>query len=518
MPPVCDTIMAYNTSLFRDSSALPFPHPGLFPPPPAPLPGGIAGAVSGLGSGNLSSSSHEGNNKSSDDPKVILEQKELWEQFHRYGTEMVITKTGRQMFPHLKFKLSGLDSKSKYVLLLDIVSADDFRYKFHNSRWVVAGKADPEMPKRMYIHPDSPATGEHWMQKVVSFHKLKLTNNISDKHGLTILNSMHKYQPRFHLVRADDIRHLPYSTFRTYVFNETAFIGVTAYQNEKITQLKIDHNPFAKGFRETGSAKSQKKRDAMTHQSIPASYNNNSLFNHLAAAHHHQHHHRRRASKEEMMNQSSSDHSPKTSPTPHQSEELLDVVSVDPGSISPPLPSLPSPLLGPATTTTTKSTKVRSFDVSSLIGLPKDEEEEEKCEIGGGSERGGTISPPTTTTPLTHLPTPPPHLYPYLLNPSLYPFNPLLFNAQLALAAQQQQLAYSSSSGPDRPIPRSPQHRFSPYSTHSSSPPPPSAFHSLLPRYSPSASPTGSSLGRISPPKPSSSPEQQPSSKEQLSV
>ncbi len=39
------------------------------------------------------------------------------------------------------------------------------------------------MPKRMYIHPDSPATGEQWMQKVVSFHKLKLTNNISDKHG-----------------------------------------------------------------------------------------------------------------------------------------------------------------------------------------------------------------------------------------------------------------------------------------------------------------------------------------------
>ena len=35
----------------------------------------------------------------------------------------------------------------------------------------------------MYIHPDSPTTGEQWMQKVVSFHKLKLTNNISDKHG-----------------------------------------------------------------------------------------------------------------------------------------------------------------------------------------------------------------------------------------------------------------------------------------------------------------------------------------------
>ncbi|KAK6640499.1 hypothetical protein RUM44_012194 [Polyplax serrata] len=87
------------------------------------------------------------------------------------------------MFPQMKFRVSGLDAKAKYILLLDIVAADDYRYKFHNSRWMVAGKADPEMPKRMYIHPDSPSTGEQWMQKVVSFHKLKLTNNISDKHG-----------------------------------------------------------------------------------------------------------------------------------------------------------------------------------------------------------------------------------------------------------------------------------------------------------------------------------------------
>lgn len=48
---------------------------------------------------------------------------------------------------------------------------------------------------------------------------------------------MHKYQPRFHLVRANDILKLPYSTFRTYVFKETEFIAVTAYQNEKVSFL-----------------------------------------------------------------------------------------------------------------------------------------------------------------------------------------------------------------------------------------------------------------------------------------
>ena len=47
---------------------------------------------------------------------------------------------------------------------------------------------------------------------------------------------MHKYQPRFHLVRANDLMKLPYATFRTYVFKETEFIAVTAYQNESVSQ------------------------------------------------------------------------------------------------------------------------------------------------------------------------------------------------------------------------------------------------------------------------------------------
>ncbi|KGL82703.1 T-box transcription factor TBX2-B, partial [Tinamus guttatus] len=221
--------------------ALALPPAALAKPMPDPSLAGAAEAglhVSALGhhhqAAHLRSlKSLEPEEEVEDDPKVTLEAKELWDQFHKLGTEMVITKSGRRMFPPFKVRVSGLDKKAKYILLMDIVAADDCRYKFHNSRWMVAGKADPEMPKRMYIHPDSPATGEQWMAKPVAFHKLKLTNNISDKHGFTILNSMHKYQPRFHIVRANDILKLPYSTFRTYVFPETDFIAVTAYQNDK---------------------------------------------------------------------------------------------------------------------------------------------------------------------------------------------------------------------------------------------------------------------------------------------
>ncbi|KAL1453818.1 hypothetical protein WDU94_010130 [Cyamophila willieti] len=84
------------------------------------------------------------------------------------------------------------------------------------------------------------------------FDKLKLTNNQLDDNGHIILNSMHKYQPRFHVVllSRDQGTTASSSPFKTFMFPETQFTAVTAYQNHRITQLKIASNPFAKGFRE----------------------------------------------------------------------------------------------------------------------------------------------------------------------------------------------------------------------------------------------------------------------------
>ncbi|XP_013379423.1 T-box transcription factor TBX3 isoform X3 [Lingula anatina] len=191
--------------------------------------------------------------------KISLENRDLWEKFNSLGTEMIITKTGRRMFPTFKASLSGLDPHAKYILLVDIIPVDDCRYKYHNSEWVVTGKAEPHMPGRLYIHPDSPSSGAHWMKQSVSFHKLKLTNNNMDQNGHIILNSMHKYQPRVHVVQANDIFSMRWTSFSTYSFEETTFIAVTAYQNEQITQLKIDNNPFAKGFRDNGLGRRDNK-------------------------------------------------------------------------------------------------------------------------------------------------------------------------------------------------------------------------------------------------------------------
>lgn len=48
---------------------------------------------------------------------------------------------------------------------------------------MVAGKADPISPPRIHVHPDSPAPGANWMKQIISFDKLKLTNNQLDENG-----------------------------------------------------------------------------------------------------------------------------------------------------------------------------------------------------------------------------------------------------------------------------------------------------------------------------------------------
>ncbi|KAF8787190.1 T-box transcription factor TBX1-B like protein [Argiope bruennichi] len=112
-------------------------------------------------------------------PKLVnvsgtLETKSLWDEFNELGTEMIVTKAGRRMFPTFQVK-----------------------------------------------------------------------NTI-------ILNSMHRYQPRFHVVyvnpKGEDASQT--QNFKTFIFPETKFTAVTAYQNHRITQLKIASNPFAKGFRD----------------------------------------------------------------------------------------------------------------------------------------------------------------------------------------------------------------------------------------------------------------------------
>jgi hypothetical protein len=56
-----------------------------------------------------------------------------------------------------------------------------------------------------------------------------------------VLNSMHKYQPRIHLVKRHEtsgsapITDLESEEYKTFIFPESVFTAVTAYQNQLVS-------------------------------------------------------------------------------------------------------------------------------------------------------------------------------------------------------------------------------------------------------------------------------------------
>ena len=195
----------------------------------------------------------------------------------------------RRLFPALLVSLKGLDPTTNYSISLRMFSADQYRYKFLSMHWVPVGESEviQNEERQVYKHPNSSNNGQFWMKKPISFKAIKITHNSSSKSGNVstihtdtnvdcisslyqhsnilsqcfnanrcvflsatqiLLHTMHKYSMEV-VVRDDST-----GSETSIEIPETTFIAVTAYQNTKLTQLKIDNNPFAKGFRDRESA------------------------------------------------------------------------------------------------------------------------------------------------------------------------------------------------------------------------------------------------------------------------
>ncbi|NXB49787.1 TBX22 factor, partial [Leucopsar rothschildi] len=184
--------------------------------------------------------------------QVELQGSELWGRFHDIGTEMIITKAGRRMFPSVRVKVKGLEPLQQYYIAIDVVPVDSkrYRYVYHSSQWMVAGDTDHScITPRLYIHPDSPpCSGETWMRQIISFDRVKLTNNEMDDKGHVGVGQPrrgHRGGAEHHPGvggRGDGAPRWPQPLVpaRPPLFTL------------QITKLKIDRNPFAKGFRDPG--------------------------------------------------------------------------------------------------------------------------------------------------------------------------------------------------------------------------------------------------------------------------
>ncbi|RUS88194.1 hypothetical protein EGW08_004026 [Elysia chlorotica] len=191
-----------------------------------------------------------------DGVSVTLLNSALWKAFSTVGTEMIINRSGRRMFPYLALSVSGLSPHAMYRVSLQILPASSRRYKYITNRWLPVGIADTEAVQDPYIHTDSLSSGEQLNKIKLIFSKVKLTNNKESADCNILLHSMHKYRIVTTFTQIDsgkspDNQHTGLrNPSLSFHFPETDFIAVTAYQNEAVTQMKIHNNPFAKAFRD----------------------------------------------------------------------------------------------------------------------------------------------------------------------------------------------------------------------------------------------------------------------------
>nr|CAD2158666.1 unnamed protein product [Meloidogyne enterolobii] len=189
--------------------------------------------------------------------RIELANSQLWEKFAKVQNEMVVTRPGRKMFPKLELHLHNLDPDSQYALYLYMQKVDNLRYKYQAGGWSAAGHDGENgiQQSNLVQHHEGLCTGKFWTsQGRISFERAKLTNKESLQGGNSMisLSSMSKYQPVIWLVKGTPTANVLVAEYRP---PQCQFIAVTAYQSEAVTKLKVEHNPFAKGFREGSSRK-----------------------------------------------------------------------------------------------------------------------------------------------------------------------------------------------------------------------------------------------------------------------
>lgn len=88
------------------------------------------------------------------------------------------------MFPYVEFTLKGLDPAGLYDIMFDIIPADTNYFKFVDNKWVAIGEAEEDFNNNFFKHPDSPQIGSKWMDKIISFQNVKLSNQPSCQCGI----------------------------------------------------------------------------------------------------------------------------------------------------------------------------------------------------------------------------------------------------------------------------------------------------------------------------------------------
>ena len=108
--------------------------------------------------------------------------------------ELKLLNIFRPIFPALDLGVSGLEPEEMYSIAVRLVCVDKYRYHFYTSfdTWEPTheDRYQPGYP-RCFEHPQSPANGQSWSAKLLTFSELRFTNRATKTENM--VSTMKKF-------------------------------------------------------------------------------------------------------------------------------------------------------------------------------------------------------------------------------------------------------------------------------------------------------------------------------------
>jgi hypothetical protein len=138
-------------------------------------------------------------------PMLMLANGKLWRLLStgHHINEMIITPTGRRIFPYIELQAFNLDPFRSYRLAMDLIDLDPerlYRYDKSQSRWMArtathgtvtcAGSINSvsggvqfpyaEPDRHWHWHPGGVQTGADWMRTAIEFQDVRVMSHLQD--------------------------------------------------------------------------------------------------------------------------------------------------------------------------------------------------------------------------------------------------------------------------------------------------------------------------------------------------
>lgn len=92
----------------------------------------------------------------------------------------------RRLFPSAVVNVRGLNPRTDYTISLRARPIGKYRYKYSDKKeWVPSYESEvlQNKKKQVFLHPNSPNSGEFWMKKPVCFKQMKITHSSISQNG-----------------------------------------------------------------------------------------------------------------------------------------------------------------------------------------------------------------------------------------------------------------------------------------------------------------------------------------------